>query len=82
LATMSLIMPRRPKLADFTLKLKEAFQRARGGNVEVIESDAKPNEIALISLNVKTGSFSEGEVRPAAEGNQRASRALGTASRR
>lgn len=49
-STMSVIMPRRPELAEFTGKLKAAFQGARGGNVEIIDSDAKPNEIALISL--------------------------------
>lgn len=49
-STMSVIMPRRPELAEFTGKLKEAFQGARGGNVEIIDSDAKPNEITLISL--------------------------------
>ncbi len=47
---MSVIVPRAPEQAEFTAKLKEAFQGARGGDVEIIDSDAKPNEITLISL--------------------------------
>jgi len=47
---MSVIIPRAPEQAEFTGKLKEAFQGARGGDVEIIDSDAKPNEITLISL--------------------------------
>jgi hypothetical protein len=47
---MSVIVPRAPEQAEFTGKLKEAFQGARGGDVEIIDSDAKPNEITLISL--------------------------------
>jgi hypothetical protein len=47
---MSVIVPRAPEQAEFTAKLKAAFQGARGGDVEIIDSDAKPNEITLISL--------------------------------
>jgi hypothetical protein len=47
---MSVIVPRAPEQAEFAGKLKEAFQGARGGDVELIDSDAKPNEITLISL--------------------------------
>lgn len=47
---MSVIVPRAPEQAEFIGKLKAAFQGARGGDVEIIDSDAKPNEITLISL--------------------------------
>jgi len=47
---MSVVVPRAPEQAEFTAKLKQAFQGARGGDVEIIDSDAKPNEITLISL--------------------------------
>ena len=47
---MSVIVPRAPEQAEFTTKLKQAFQGARGGDVEIVDSDAKPNEITLISL--------------------------------
>lgn len=49
-AKMSVIMPKAPEQAEFVGKLKEVFQGARGGDVEIIDSDAKPNEITLISL--------------------------------
>jgi hypothetical protein len=47
---MSIIMPKAPEQADFVNKLREVFQGARGGDIEVIDSEAKPNEITLISL--------------------------------
>jgi len=46
----TVIMPKTPELADFSEKLKQIFRSSRKGSVEIIESDAKPNEIALISL--------------------------------
>jgi hypothetical protein len=47
---MSIIMPKAPEQGDFVRKLKEVFQGARGGDVEVIDSDSRPNEITLVSL--------------------------------
>jgi Tubulin like len=50
IAKMSIIMPKAPEQADFTTKLKEVFKGATRGDLELIDSDAKPNEITLISL--------------------------------
>jgi hypothetical protein len=47
---LSILMPRAPEQAEFTAKLKETFQGAREGDVEVIDSDVNANEITLISL--------------------------------
>lgn len=47
---LSVLMPRAPEQAEFTAKLKETFQGAREGDVEVIDSDVNVNEITLISL--------------------------------
>ena len=47
---LSILMPKAPEQAEFVAKLKETFQGAREGDVEVIDSDVNPNEITLISL--------------------------------
>jgi len=47
---LSILMPKTPEQAEFTAKLKETFQGAREGDVEVIDSDVNVNEITLISL--------------------------------
>jgi len=47
---LSILMPRAPEQAEFVAKLKETFQGAREGDVEVIDSDANRNEITLVSL--------------------------------
>jgi hypothetical protein len=47
---LSILMPRAPQQVEFTAKLKDAFQGARDGDVEIIDSDVNPNEITLISL--------------------------------
>jgi len=47
---LSILMPKAPEQAEFAAKLKETFQGAREGDVEVIDSDVNVNEITLISL--------------------------------
>jgi hypothetical protein len=47
---LSILMPKAPEQAEFTAKLKETFQGAREGDVEIIDSDVNANEITLISL--------------------------------
>lgn len=48
---LSILMPKAPEQAEFTTKLKETFQGAREGDVEVIDSDVNVNEITLVSLS-------------------------------
>lgn len=50
ISQFTVIIPKTPELADFSEKLKNIFRASRQGAVEIIESDAKPNEIALVSL--------------------------------
>ena len=47
---MSVIMPKAPEEVDFVSTLKGVFQGSRSGEVEIIDSDVKPNEIVLVSL--------------------------------
>lgn len=47
---MSVITPKAPEEADFVSRLKDVFRGSRSGEVEIIDSDVKPNEIVLISL--------------------------------
>jgi hypothetical protein len=46
----TVIMPRAPEQADFAKILKQAFKEAKSGDVEIIEADARPNEITLVSI--------------------------------
>jgi len=46
----TVILPRAPEQADFSKVLKEAIREARTGDVEIIESDGRPNEITLVSI--------------------------------
>src|SRR5262249_45055206 len=47
---MSVILPKAPEEPEFVARLKETFQGSRSGDVEIIDSDVKPNEIVMISL--------------------------------
>jgi hypothetical protein len=47
---MSVIMPKAPEEAEFVSRLKGVFQGSRSGEVEIIDSDVRPNEIVLVSL--------------------------------
>jgi hypothetical protein len=47
---LSILMPRAPEQAEFTARLRETFQGAREGDIEVIDTDGNANEITLISL--------------------------------
>lgn len=47
---LSILMPKAPEQAEFITKLKETFQGAGQGDVEIIDSDASANEITLVSL--------------------------------
>ena len=44
------IVPRAPEQAAFSKVLKDALREARTGDVEIIESDGRPNEITLVSI--------------------------------
>jgi hypothetical protein len=46
----TVILPKAPELAAFVTTLQETFKKSLSGNMEIIQSDAKPNEIALISI--------------------------------
>ncbi|MBV9678957.1 MAG: tubulin-like doman-containing protein [Acidobacteriaceae bacterium] len=47
---MTIIIPKAPEEAEFVAKLKRAFEDARGGETEFIDSDVRQNEIVLVSL--------------------------------
>jgi hypothetical protein len=47
---ISIIMPRAPEEVEFVTNLKKIFQGACRGEVEIIDSDDRPNEIVIISL--------------------------------
>ncbi len=44
------ILPRAPEQAEFAGMFKDALRSAKTGDVEIIESDSRPNEITLISI--------------------------------
>ena len=46
----TVILPRAPEQAEFSKTLKEALRGAKTGDVEIIESDVRPNEITLVSI--------------------------------
>ena len=46
----TVIMPKSQDQPDFVKALCDAFKGSRSGDVEIIESDVKPNEITLISI--------------------------------
>ena len=46
----TVILPRAPEQAEFLKMLKEALRGAKTGDVEIIESDVRPNEITLVSI--------------------------------
>ena len=46
----TVIVPKAPEQAEFSKVLKEALREARTGDVEIIESDGRPNEITLVSI--------------------------------
>ena len=46
----TVILPKAPENADFSKLLKDALREARTGDVEIIESDGRPNEITLVSI--------------------------------
>jgi hypothetical protein len=50
ISKFTVILPKAPEQADFTRLLKEALREARTGDVEIIESDNRPNEITLVSI--------------------------------
>jgi hypothetical protein len=47
---MSVIMPKATDEPEFVSTLKQVFQGSRSGEVEIIDSDVRPNEIVLVSL--------------------------------
>jgi hypothetical protein len=49
-SSMSVIMPKAPEDVELVTKLKAIFQGARSGEVKIIDSDDRPNEIVIISL--------------------------------
>ena len=46
----TVILPKAPEQAEFSSLLKEALRGAKTGDVEIIESDVRPNEITLVSI--------------------------------
>ena len=46
----TVILPKAPEQAEFAKVLKNALREARTGDIEIIESDGKPNEITLVSI--------------------------------
>jgi len=50
ISQFTVIMPKAPEWATFMTTLKEIFRGSLTTHMEIIESDAKPNEIALISI--------------------------------
>ena len=50
ISKFTVILPRAPEQAEFSKVLKDALREARTGDVEIIESDGRPNEITLVSI--------------------------------
>jgi hypothetical protein len=50
ISKFTVILPRAPEQAEFSTVLKGALREARTGDVEIIESDGRPNEITLVSI--------------------------------
>ncbi len=50
ISKFTVILPRAPEQAEFSKGLKNALREARTGDVEIIESDGRPNEITLVSI--------------------------------
>jgi hypothetical protein len=50
ISQFTVIMPKAPEWATFMTTLKEIFRGSLTTHMEIIESDAKPNEIAFISI--------------------------------
>jgi len=46
----TVILPKAPELAPFVATLEDTFKKSLSSNMEIIQSDVKPNEIALISI--------------------------------
>lgn len=46
----TVILPKAPEHAEFSKLLQSALRGARTGDVEILESDGRPNEITLVSL--------------------------------
>jgi hypothetical protein len=46
----TVILPRAPEQAEFARGLKEALREAKTGDVEIIDSDGRRNEITLVSI--------------------------------
>lgn len=47
----TVILPKAPEQADFSKGLKSALREAKTGDVEIIESDGRANEITLVSIS-------------------------------
>ena len=50
ISKFTVILPRAPEQAEFSGVLKASLREARTGDVEIIESDGRPNEITLVSI--------------------------------
>ena len=50
ITTFTVVLPKTAENPQFATTLKEMFQGARDGQVEILESDVKKNEITLISI--------------------------------
>jgi hypothetical protein len=46
----TVILPKAPEQAEFSKLLKETLRETKSGDVEIIESDGRPNEITLVSI--------------------------------
>jgi hypothetical protein len=46
----TVILPKAPEQAEFSKLLKQSLREAKTGDVEIIESDVRPNEITLVSI--------------------------------
>ena len=46
----TVILPKAPEQAEFSKMLKDALRQAKTGDVEIIESDGRANEITLVSI--------------------------------
>ncbi len=50
IAKFTVILPKTPEQAEFSKVLKDALREAKTGDIEMIDSDGKPNEITLVSI--------------------------------
>ena len=50
ISQFTVILPKAPEWPDFLTRLREIFRGSLTSHVEIIESEAKPHEIALISI--------------------------------